>query len=576
MTTKKLHIPIHKEVSTPSTNPPSGYSKIYPKSDGVWYRLDPSGNEVPLGIQSIDVANTLFVDITNGNNSTAQVGRQDLPYATLGAARTAASSGDTIVVRPGTYSGTNLLKDGVNWVFEGVGTVTGSDIWSDLGSAVTSKIFAPGWTFAGTSETVNITGQSFVDIVFDEITSSGNIGIFMNPSNSNNYCRFIGNRCYGFVYGFNIRSLGNCRAEIYEIEANAIALFFRSGATQFGGEVEVNCPNVNVNNTFGTSHVNSFQTSDIDAKLKVNMGWKDDPAETDTAPLWLVSAGKFDLTVNAETQYRSLIDANTLQSTNQGEHTIRGKFKVANTEAILIDQNGKDIILDDLDIIVENFNQVIRLRDNTGNLYIKKARILNEFATGDGILIQSGDPTVVIEDALIQVDSEPITAGSAKNVKIFNLVTNNALSSNITNLTPNSASSAIPTIDDKNLTSVATTTDGDVATLSTITNTPVDGSYVTVYYNGVEYEVGDGVDTTPFYFSPSASPSLPRGFSSSSPNGQIQAGDVLLFNPSVAGFNLQAGKRISLHYVVATAGADSNIKIDSGLDLKISVFETNS
>jgi hypothetical protein len=49
MTKKILNIPQHKTVaSTPST-PDSGYSKIYVKSDGCWYRLDASGNEFPLG-----------------------------------------------------------------------------------------------------------------------------------------------------------------------------------------------------------------------------------------------------------------------------------------------------------------------------------------------------------------------------------------------------------------------------------------------------------------------------------------------------------------------------------------------
>ena len=44
------------------------------------------------GITSIDVANTAFVDGTNGNDGTGAVGRQDLPYATIGAALKASKS----------------------------------------------------------------------------------------------------------------------------------------------------------------------------------------------------------------------------------------------------------------------------------------------------------------------------------------------------------------------------------------------------------------------------------------------------------------------------------------------------
>jgi hypothetical protein len=60
------------------------------------------------GITSIDVANTAFVDGANGNDGTAVVGRQDLPYATIGAALTAASSGQAVMVHPGTYAESGL------------------------------------------------------------------------------------------------------------------------------------------------------------------------------------------------------------------------------------------------------------------------------------------------------------------------------------------------------------------------------------------------------------------------------------------------------------------------------------
>jgi len=103
---------------------------------------------------------------------------------------------------------------------------------------------------------------------------------------------------------------------------------------------------------------------------------------------------------------------------------------------------------------------------------------------------------------------------------------------------------------DKFLTSNATALDGDLASNDTITDTPVNGSYVAVFVNGVEYEVGDGVFTKACYF---ASPGLPhdaKGFSSTHPNGQIESGDLLFWNGSVTGFNLTAGARISLMYMI--------------------------
>ena len=76
-----------------------------------------------LGITS-SVGKTLFVDSVNGNDGTAARGTSK-PYLTLAAAKTAAQSGDTIVVRPGAYTTTtDLLKNGVNWHFETGSSVT--------------------------------------------------------------------------------------------------------------------------------------------------------------------------------------------------------------------------------------------------------------------------------------------------------------------------------------------------------------------------------------------------------------------------------------------------------------------
>lgn len=67
--------------------------------------------------QIVKTGNLVWVDVANGNDGTAQRGRLQLPFLTLGAAKTAAVSGDTIVVLPGTYSEKNLAKNGVNWHF---------------------------------------------------------------------------------------------------------------------------------------------------------------------------------------------------------------------------------------------------------------------------------------------------------------------------------------------------------------------------------------------------------------------------------------------------------------------------
>ena len=74
----------------------------------------------PLALETAQIVRTgnlVWVDAANGNDGTGQLGRLQLPFLTLTAAKAAAVSGDTIVVLPGTYSEKNLVKNGVNWHF---------------------------------------------------------------------------------------------------------------------------------------------------------------------------------------------------------------------------------------------------------------------------------------------------------------------------------------------------------------------------------------------------------------------------------------------------------------------------
>jgi len=64
---------------------------------------------------------TLWVDALSGNDLTGKRERADLPFQTLVGAQSYAVTGDTIFVRNGTYTGSNLGVDGVNWFFD-VGT----------------------------------------------------------------------------------------------------------------------------------------------------------------------------------------------------------------------------------------------------------------------------------------------------------------------------------------------------------------------------------------------------------------------------------------------------------------------
>jgi hypothetical protein len=109
-----------------------------------------------------------------------------------------------------------------------------------------------------------------------------------------------------------------------------------------------------------------------------------------------------------------------------------------------------------------------------------------------------------------------------------------------------SGNGGIMTPADKNWSSNAVSVNGSTASSSTITYTPLQGSYVSVFVNGQEMEVGNATTSVACYFGTNST--SPKGFSSSN---AIQAGDYLYWNPTYAKFNLESDFRISLHYLVS-------------------------
>lgn len=106
---------------------------------------------------------TLHVDATNGSNSKGARGKH-LAFATITAAKAAAVSGDTIIVHPGTYTETDLLKNGVNMHFH-AGAIVVNDVSSTTiknGTAATKAIFDD----SGAAVTARITGDGEFRVLF--------------------------------------------------------------------------------------------------------------------------------------------------------------------------------------------------------------------------------------------------------------------------------------------------------------------------------------------------------------------------------------------------------------------------
>lgn len=88
---------------------------------------------------------TIWVDKTNGDNSTGVAGMIQYPFKTITAAQSAASSGDTIVVLPETYSNdTALGKDGVSYYFfPNTSVINSENIWTANG--ISFKVMGYGY-----------------------------------------------------------------------------------------------------------------------------------------------------------------------------------------------------------------------------------------------------------------------------------------------------------------------------------------------------------------------------------------------------------------------------------------------
>ena len=124
---------------------------------------------------SVLTGNLLYVDAVNGNDGTGALGDFTKPYLTLAAAKTAATKGYTIVVRPGTYTvSTSIAKDSVDWYFYPNTSVTmasdvdSTGIWDDGGTEMH-------FTVTGSGKFSRSTADEFLGVNLINITNAASV-----------------------------------------------------------------------------------------------------------------------------------------------------------------------------------------------------------------------------------------------------------------------------------------------------------------------------------------------------------------------------------------------------------------
>lgn len=432
----------------------------------------------PLALHSVLVGKTVFVDSVNGNDATGVRGDASKPFLTLTAAKTAATSGDTIFVGPGTYAERNLLKNGVNWYFYPGATVditTTSPAQTGANDTMAAAIFDDSVRGANGAVVCSING--FGVFSRNELTLSGQEAtVFIrNPaSNVSINCKSIigAGEIYWTIWGDGGRCTINCETII-----GAVNGVFWSNGDLFINAVEITSnftgPTILTNTLYGGGG-NRWLTGGLWIKAQrltnTNTGSVINTIGNASARVW-IEAQKIEgtggpvVTISGNKVY---IKAEKIECTGDGQ-----VVEIAATGAglwleaqkvegggdgiplYLIDSNSANIKIQSLvagvgapaAIEIDGGSAVVEVQElttasaSTKGLYhtAGNLRLLNTKI--DASLSSSSNPIVIADAGLVlqncvliaEAGRDSITASGAQDVKVYGTsVTNKAKHVNIT------------------------------------------------------------------------------------------------------------------------------------------------
>lgn len=181
-----------------------------------------------LGWQQRPNARLLYVDGQSGSDTLAQRANPDKPYRTLTAAKTAAETGDLIIVEAATYNENNLAKNGVNWYFKPGARV----IYRDSGRAAIFDTTENG-TNAAASFTVD--GQGYFEYAGNPPASGAVYASVLAVKNAST----ITFRCSEMKVSDPGTAQDHCGVAQYAgtvyLDADKISSYDYDGIAQYGG-----------------------------------------------------------------------------------------------------------------------------------------------------------------------------------------------------------------------------------------------------------------------------------------------------------------------------------------------------
>jgi hypothetical protein len=185
-------------------------------------------------------------------------------------------------------------------------------------------------------------------------------------------------------------------------------------------------------------------------------------------------------------------------------------------------------------------------RDGDGGATVIIEDVDNYILLGDATGSGNNYPDEEQAGVCIELDADgmPIVAGIAQlagSLPNIGYWVDDATSRFEAATVPSVGAVGVGTSTDLNKISNETSVDGDSTGIA-ITYTPFSGSVVTVKVNGIEVNLGDGVKTESCYFSND-------GGATAKAIADIEAGDILHWNGSVGGYQLDGTDDIDISYL---------------------------
>lgn len=274
------------------------------------------------GISSVNYANVIYVDPTNGNDATGARNLLDKPFLTYSAAKTAAVSGDVIYMRKGTYPDVVYeLKNLVDVYCEPGVILLGG--FSDLYNAVTVKVLGYANFGSGSYPALRVDGDGCdINFEFDRIDGVRTYGI-QEESNGTVTLKSKGNyiKC-----GTPIRVRNGNKTAVIEISQmissyNMFAVRLgSSGSVPMIGTISISCPIMEVTGSaFGRAGVIfdiplSIAGGNHKIFINANVIRMTNPIMTETRPSIVSSAvwhyGGYNIEVNANLEGNACLGVN--------------------------------------------------------------------------------------------------------------------------------------------------------------------------------------------------------------------------------------------------------------------------